>query len=60
MPAISDDLRLSMAKDITAAYVNNKTAAPNPEQAVAMLKAIHAAIGELAADTTAKHKVGLG
>jgi hypothetical protein len=60
MNTMTKDLKISMAKEITAAYVRNETANPTPEQAAAMLKTIYQAIEELSPDESKSRKVGLG
>ena len=59
MGDITDDLKLAMARDITAAYVRNEAVNPSPEQAADMLKAMYNTINELVPDGGEK-KVGLG
>jgi predicted transcriptional regulator len=58
--SLSEDTKLAFAKDVTAAFVNNDAGKVTPDEAVAMLKAVYAALDELSEDKSKERKVGLG
>jgi hypothetical protein len=60
MNTMTKDLKIAMAKEITAAYVRNEAAKPTPEQAAEMLTTIYKAIEALSPDESSNRKVGLG
>jgi hypothetical protein len=57
---VSEDIRLTIARDITAAYVRNEKEAVSPSQASEMFKAIYATVEELAPREHENRQVGIG
>gem|GEM_PF-6070550 len=56
---VSKEIKLVIAREVTAAYVRNESSKPTPEDAAAMFKAIFNVVEELAPDAE-KKKIGLG
>jgi hypothetical protein len=56
---VSKDIKLVIAREITAAYVRNESGKPSPEEAAAMFRAIFNVVEELAPDAE-KKPIGLG
>lgn len=59
--SITEDLKLALAKDITAAYVRNEAVKPTPEQATEMFRSIYDMVESIAKEKeSSKPRVGLG